>query len=218
MTDKLPRKTAPRVLLECSWCPTKFEVRQSRLKHMTGNAYCSRECMLKGRVKTRKEAGSYKKCTEALLRGQAASQEKVLCSRGCGLEVVKANESRHSDSCFWPRSWERFAELGKLLTDGECLVWQGAGAAHYGVVGREHAHREAWRISNNNAEIPEDLVVRHTCDRKGCVQPTHLILGTSVDNRRDAMDRGRSKGTFDTWPKDKLQEMLKTRRWPQVGQ
>lgn len=35
------------------------------------------------------------------------------------------------------------------------------------------------------------LVVRHTCDNPKCINPEHLIIGTSQDNIRDRDIRGR---------------------------
>lgn len=40
-------------------------------------------------------------------------------------------------------------------------------------------------------EIPEGMVVRHTCDVKACVNPRHLVLGTQSDNLQDALKRER---------------------------
>ena len=39
--------------------------------------------------------------------------------------------------------------------------------------------------------IPEGLNVLHNCDNPGCVNPTHLRLGTQTDNLHDAYDRER---------------------------
>lgn len=42
-------------------------------------------------------------------------------------------------------------------------------------------------------EIPEGLVVRHTCDNSKCINPNHLILGTIGDNNKDKAERGRNR-------------------------
>lgn len=39
----------------------------------------------------------------------------------------------------------------------------------------------------------EGMVVRHTCDNTWCVQPLHLILGTTQDNVADRVARGRTQ-------------------------
>lgn len=40
--------------------------------------------------------------------------------------------------------------------------------------------------------IPNNLVIRHTCDNKLCINPNHLILGTHNDNVQDRVQRNRS--------------------------
>lgn len=49
------------------------------------------------------------------------------------------------------------------------------------------------------------LVARHMCDRKNCIEPAHLLAGTSADNNRDTRERSQVKATrsklprFTTW-------------------
>lgn len=36
------------------------------------------------------------------------------------------------------------------------------------------------------------MLIRHTCDTRACVEPTHLLLGTHLDNNHDMIERGRA--------------------------
>lgn len=53
---------------------------------------------------------------------------------------------------------------------------------------RTLAHRYA--LALGGADIAEK-VVRHTCDNPRCVNPSHLIPGTQLENVHDAIRRGR---------------------------
>ena len=53
-----------------------------------------------------------------------------------------------------------------------------------------------WTLSRyiytiNKGEIPKGLLIRHTCDNKKCINPSHLILGTCKDNKMDSVSRNR---------------------------
>jgi hypothetical protein len=55
---------------------------------------------------------------------------------------------------------------------------------------RTAAHR--WVYTALVGPIPADQQVRHTCDNPPCVFPAHFLLGSSADNHRDMVERGRS--------------------------
>ncbi len=67
------------------------------------------------------------------------------------------------------------------------------------------AHRVAWMIVNG--AIPEGLYVLHHCDNRSCVNPSHLFLGTALDNMRDKIEKGRVRSVCGVnHPSAKLSE------------
>ncbi len=58
---------------------------------------------------------------------------------------------------------------------------------------RHLAHRLALALSG--VELTPGILARHTCDNPRCVNPNHLLLGSQVDNMRDARERNRMDTT-----------------------
>lgn len=88
---------------------------------------------------------------------------------------------------------ERF--LTKVEKTENCWQWKGSprhsGYGEFWLNGKKvYAHRASFLIFNGS--IPDDMVVRHTCDNTNCVNPQHLITGTQLNNIHDAIERGRN--------------------------
>ncbi len=87
------------------------------------------------------------------------------------------------------RFWSKTSRIG------ECLIFTGyKDQAGYGIFrfnGKlEKAHRVAYQLMGS--KISPGLHVCHKCDNPSCVQPTHLFIGTHMDNMRDMVRKGRN--------------------------
>ena len=61
--------------------------------------------------------------------------------------------------------------------------------------GREwRAHRLAFLLAYNT--LPFDALICHRCDNPPCCNPAHLFIGTTKDNTRDALKKGRMRRLF----------------------
>lgn len=72
--------------------------------------------------------------------------------------------------------------LAKLDKDGYGVIWLSRKKTNY------RAARLAYELVHG--AMADDLVIRHKCDNRACVNPVHLEPGTQLDNMLDAVARG----------------------------
>jgi hypothetical protein len=90
----------------------------------------------------------------------------------------------------------------------------------YGIVAMRHggkrvhgSHRVAWTLTHG--AIPDRMFVLHRCDNRACCEPSHLFLGTAMDNARDRDLKGRSGTKGMTHKPETIERMREgqRRRW-----
>ena len=106
---------------------------------------------------------------------------------------------------------DRFWE--KVTKTDTCWLWNGAmqpngygqfGAQVIGMSSSALAHRVSYYLANSS--LPPDLCVLHTCDNRRCVNPAHLVLGTTQENTDDMLCKGRDKVKGELHKNHKLTE------------
>lgn len=97
------------------------------------------------------------------------------------------NPSKVIDAAF-------FAERSKLNQETGCLEWtRHVNQNGYGTVKHKRktypAHRFAW--IQKYGPVPDGMVICHKCDNRKCINVDHLFIGTTLDNVRDKINKGR---------------------------
>lgn len=125
--------------------------------------------------------------SKEFMQGNLARGRTTSC--GCDIRRILA-EYRRAGAASSQDVFRRYVKK----TDS-CWLWTGiVDRRGYGRVYRGRmvfAHRFSYEL--HVGQIPKGLIVRHSCDVPGCVNPDHLRLGTQRDNVGDMFARGRGK-------------------------
>lgn len=112
-----------------------------------------------------------------------------------GLKITDQNViDEYGKRMFW-------AKVSIKEDDNLCWEWMGStntrGYGHTEFNGvATAASRKAYMLHNNIILQDRKMLVCHSCDNPVCCNPKHLFLGTSKDNVRDMVKKGRGKGQY----------------------
>ncbi len=113
--------------------------------------------------------------------------------RSLGGTMSKPSEGEAQD----PAIIRRFMEF--VQKSAHCWTWTGSRSSKegYGLFylnghQRTRAHRVSWELFHKE-KIPIGMNVCHHCDNPGCINPSHLFIGTDLDNTLDMIAKGRFK-------------------------
>ena len=78
-------------------------------------------------------------------------------------------------------------------------------------------HRLVWEVEHG-CGAPDRTVIRHRCDNRHCIRPSHLEDGTVRDNSRDMVERGVPPGSKLTRTLvARIRSLYATGRWSQYA-
>jgi hypothetical protein len=83
------------------------------------------------------------------------------------------------------------------VVDVGCWEWKGGkmknGYGRFGIAKGQIVFAHRYSYEAKHGPIPPGLFVLHSCDNPGCVNPSHLSVGTHADNMQDMRAKGRQR-------------------------
>jgi len=124
-------------------------------------------------------------CTRRIFTRQLCSMHYSLWQR-YGDENIRMHSARSDTPAL--RFWRKVAITAN---PNKCWEWRHGKVGGYGVFtlhgATYKAHRYAWFLTYGKHS---EMLIRHKCDNRACVNPAHLEEGTNQDNMTDLVLRG----------------------------
>ena len=88
---------------------------------------------------------------------------------------------------------QRILDKAKRNKGTGCLEWTAHKRRGYGSIKHEGKLKYAHRLSYELfvGPVPKGALVCHRCDNPACIEPSHLFTGSTLDNVRDKVRKGR---------------------------
>lgn len=172
-------------LKKCVYCGKMFDPRG-----YTAQTYCNRECIKKHNISKKRDC--------IICGKKISNKNKKYCSNKCYSTTLVGKES---STTFWKYATKE-EKLNRLLenfnkhaikNETGCWGWKGGNAKKYPSLYYDlkgiSAHRASYMLFKG--EIPDGMLILHSCDNTKCCRPSHLRYGSQLDNVKDMYDRGR---------------------------
>jgi endogenous inhibitor of DNA gyrase (YacG/DUF329 family) len=170
------------VEIQCLQCQKNFLARKWHVEHRR-KRYCSKAC-----TNTARRNRVFVHCPTCekpfwVTPARLTRGYQKFCSRDCSnagrkltpaILLARYTKKGSGDECWlWIGEIDKKSGYGRIRVQGK--LWM--------------AHKLSYVTTNG--PLSEGLIVRHTCDVRPCVRPSHLVKGTHKQNIHDMYERGR---------------------------
>jgi hypothetical protein len=128
-------------------------------------------------------------------------ESESYCKEMCNKHYLRKRRGKPIAKKSWQElsPKERLNKFIQIDSETNCWIWIGAknrkgyGSIHFNGKTRI-SHRLAYELYIG--EITDEKLVCHHCDRPACCNPSHLFLGTNLDNSNDKFSKNRFNPNF----------------------
>lgn len=156
--------------------------------------YCSFECSIGPKIRIEKNCPS---CQSIMKLKPSELDVRKFCSKRCGYDSQKVNFDGFNEE--FKDYIRNYIQQNIKKNENGCWIWQrGKISTGYGMIAYKRkkilAHRASYIAYRG--DLPDNLIIAHTCDVAACLAPLHLFATSQKENSIDCSIKGRAKGLF----------------------